>query len=179
MFPYALSDKEDNIIIFYDPIHSGGASINNPTSKIKKEIIKTKRLDSFIDKIDPEKVSFIKIDVEGHEYRVLRGADKFLDNLKRETYLMVEILENSENKEKTIKFLKEKGFELIEVDNYTETNYLFCKKKIVLFLQRQFRHSRTLSYTSSFHFPYLYKISSMIEKIIKKFNRDERLLYKL
>ena len=127
IFPYALSDKEEKVKIFYNPIHSGGASIDNSTSKIKEEFIETKRLDGFMNKINPEKVSFIKIDVEGHEYRLLRGADKFLDNLKRESYLMIEIWKNSNDKENTIKFLKEKGFELVEVD-YPGNNYLFVKK---------------------------------------------------
>ena len=128
--PYALSDKEDKIRISYDPIHSGGASLNldNTISKIiKEEIIETKKLDNFIDKINPKNVSFIKIDVEGHEYRVLRGANKFLDNLKTETYLMIEIWKNHEDKEKTIKILKEKGFDLVERD-ISGNNYLFCKK---------------------------------------------------
>ena len=68
---------------------------------------------------------FIKIDVEGHEYRVLKGADNFLDYLEKETYLMIEILEDSKNREKTVNFLEEKGFKLIEVDDYTQTNYLY------------------------------------------------------
>ena len=45
IFPYALSDKEERVKIFYDPIHSGGASINNSISKIEKEeIIDTKKI---------------------------------------------------------------------------------------------------------------------------------------
>lgn len=128
IFPYALSDKEEKVKIFYDPMHSGEASMNNSISKIKKEeIIDTKKLDNVIGKINPEKVSFIKIDVEGHEYRLLKGGNKFLDNLKRETYLMIEIWKDNKDKEKTINFLKEKGFNLVEID-YTGNNYLFVKK---------------------------------------------------
>ena len=83
-------------------------------------------MDNFIDKINPEIVSFIKIDVEGHEYRLLKGGNKFLDGLKKETYLMIEILKDNKE-EKTIKFLKEKGFNLVEID-YPGNNYLFVKK---------------------------------------------------
>ena len=89
--------------------------------------MRQKKLDSFIDKINPEKVSFIKIDVEGHEYRLLKGGSRFFDNLKKETYLMIEIWENNRDKEPIINFLKEKGFNLVEVD-YSGDNYSFVKK---------------------------------------------------
>jgi len=114
VFPYALSDKEKEVKIFFDPIHTGGATIDNPQFKIKEEFVKTKKLDNFIDKINPKKVSFIKIDVEGHEYKLLKGADEFLNKVKKDTYLMIEIWKDNKDKEKTINFLIEKGFNLVE-----------------------------------------------------------------
>ena len=40
---------------------------------------------------------------------------------------MIEIWKDNKDKEKTINFLKEKGFNLVEID-YTGNNYLFVKK---------------------------------------------------
>jgi len=40
---------------------------------------------------------------------------------------MIEIWKDSDDKEKTINFLNEKGFNLVEIDN-TENDYLFVKK---------------------------------------------------
>lgn len=50
---------------------------SQPTAMpVKKEIIATQPLDAFIDQIN--NLSFIKIDVEGHEVEVLKGATQIL-----------------------------------------------------------------------------------------------------
>jgi len=80
IYPYAFSDKKQKVKISYDPIYSGCASIENLIFQIKEEIIETRRLDDFINKIKPEDISFIKIDVEDHEYKVLKETNEFLIN---------------------------------------------------------------------------------------------------
>jgi FkbM family methyltransferase len=73
-----ISDKEDNLT-FYMRSHDGGGSgfedidSNEPTQDIGKLPVKT--LDSF----NFNNIGFIKIDVEGHEKKVLLGAKETLE----------------------------------------------------------------------------------------------------
>lgn len=79
----ALSDQNKKKILqiplYKNMILDGWASLEkkerskNNFSKFKKIKIKTKKLDDFHFK----NISFIKIDVEGHELSLLRGAKKF------------------------------------------------------------------------------------------------------
>ena len=53
--------------------------------KIKKKKIKTDTLDNFVKNnkyLFSEKIDFIKIDTEGHDYKILVGAKKFIKNNK-------------------------------------------------------------------------------------------------
>lgn len=60
-------------------IGSGGASFNYKTDSNLDEInILVITLDDFFSEESREKIQFIKIDVEDHEYQVLKGGEKFL-----------------------------------------------------------------------------------------------------
>lgn len=85
IFPYALSDIEGKSkfnIVRKDPAFSGlkvrHYDFENPD--IEEIIVETKRLDDLI----PQnmKIDFIKIDVEGNELAVLKGAEFTLKNSK-------------------------------------------------------------------------------------------------
>ena len=69
---------------------------------------------NMLDKLELSGVDFIKIDVEGLEMEVLKGAGKTLDNVE---YLMVELNGNSEkygSSKKDIKdHLKSLGFKVL------------------------------------------------------------------
>ena len=72
----ALSDKEGEAVFHSTeglPLTSGGTinpTLAPPINRKKRETVRTATLDSF----DLQDVSFIKIDVEGNEEPVLRGA---------------------------------------------------------------------------------------------------------
>ena len=70
----ALGDKNETLKIVFEDAGDLGANIDLK-SGTNSEIIKAIKLDDFIKK---EKVSFIKMDVEGYEERVLRGAQKVI-----------------------------------------------------------------------------------------------------
>ena len=82
IFNYALSNKEKNenlIIPYYKRFELDGFAtlekkilLNQKFRKFKKINIKTKKLDNF----NFKNISFIKIDVEGHEISLLNGAKK-------------------------------------------------------------------------------------------------------
>lgn len=70
----ALGDKNETLKINFEGAGDATAHINGRLST-NSEIIKVIKLDDFIKK---EKVSFIKMDVEGYEEKVLRGAHKVI-----------------------------------------------------------------------------------------------------
>lgn len=81
IFPFALSDENGNSKFHYvknAPAYSG---INKRDYKVKPKIslidVEIKRLDEFTSE---KKIDFIKIDVEGGEFEVLKGAEKTLSN---------------------------------------------------------------------------------------------------
>ncbi|MEN3046870.1 MAG: FkbM family methyltransferase [Candidatus Hydrothermales bacterium] len=109
-FNFALSDSEDSITINYDEASPGDSSIVNIPPKSKKIIVETKRLDNVIkDEIENFDIIFMKIDVEGFEEKVLKGAEKILTKNSREIILLVEDFINPSIKE----FLQKVGFKFM------------------------------------------------------------------
>ena len=78
----------------------------------------TDTLDNFCKKKKIKKIDILKIDVEGAEMDVLKGANKILNNTN---ILQVEILGTKDNFKRRyeilIKFLKKKKFKLIKEKN--------------------------------------------------------------
>ena len=123
IYPYALGEKEENKNLFIHPFNSGASSLINRTklgSKTDKERIygefpkdtKTinvvvKKLDSF----DYNKIDFIKIDVQGFEMSVLKGAYNTLKNNR--PVLCIE--EDNPKNSLIIPFLKDLNYELVDV----------------------------------------------------------------
>lgn len=69
--------------------------------------VQTITLDSYFKEVKFEKHPYVKIDVEGHELQVIKGARDFI--LKYEPTLLIEIFEK-ENKEYIFNFLNEYGY---------------------------------------------------------------------
>ena len=67
-----------------------------------------------IDSLDLENIDLIKIDVEGYEMEVLKGADKTLETTK---YIMIELNSNTERYGFTslevAKYIVSKGFKVL------------------------------------------------------------------
>lgn len=84
LFKVGLSDKEEEVLIHIPEENVGGSSVikglnNHPAFK-KSTKIKLETLDSYISKID--KVSLMKIDVEGLEPQVLNGGKALIAKYK-------------------------------------------------------------------------------------------------
>jgi len=96
--PYALSDKEETatmIIPENGKSSSPGASIHftlqdSPSARLEK--VQTTTLDNYciLNKVKP---ALIKIDVEGHELKVIKGAFKTLETYKPKIILECEALQ--------------------------------------------------------------------------------------
>ena len=83
--------------------------------------IQMRTLDSF----DFEKVDLIKIDVEGYEMKVLKGAEKTLESCQ---YLMIELNNNTKkygsSNINVEKYLHDKGWRVL-IDHWPDK--VFCK----------------------------------------------------
>lgn len=129
---YGLGKKEDSLNFLKKEVHTGGSRFikKGEKNKIKqKEIssvskIPVKKGDrTLVDKdIKPRKISMIKIDVEGHEFKVIKGMQKILLNMKPNSYLFVEIWDSNYDEVNSI--IENLGF--TRVDSLG-SNYLFRK----------------------------------------------------
>ncbi|MEX0921059.1 MAG: FkbM family methyltransferase [Candidatus Pacearchaeota archaeon] len=125
-----LNDLEKNIVAYNEGLGNknskgrikerqknnlGGSSIEES----KKGELKIKRLDSLNIK---EKVSFIKIDVEGFEKEVLKGGQNFI--IDNKPIVWIEVDKN--NQFFVLKYFKKIGYKRIKDDNLK--NWLFIPK---------------------------------------------------
>jgi len=137
----AIGDREGKINLYYDSreMNLGMAStkfIENSYSE-KAAVI---TLDSYFRDKSISRINFIKIDIEGHEYKALLGMKNLL--LRFHPTLLIEILNEEElpnNKDKVISFLSSLGYikyfindngsiSLIQ-NNPHRQNYLFSTKR--------------------------------------------------
>jgi FkbM family methyltransferase len=114
-------DKKAFLTFFVLERGSGGHSLIKPSINAQKIKIGVDTLDNILSRIKPKKVSAIKIDVEGAESNVLKGAMKTIK--KHKPKIIIEAWnENYLNKSK--KVLSSLGYKCKQLD---ETNYLFVK----------------------------------------------------
>ena len=95
----------------------------------KSYIIKQKTIDRLFEKVSLKK-TFMKIDVEGYEYKVLVGAKKKINQL---TYVLVEsqFFNQYKNYGNVKKFLLQNGFEVVKNFYFPTFHYkdVLYKKK--------------------------------------------------
>jgi len=113
IFPVALSDSNGDAV-FYKGKRSGWGSmvrsVNNTGQEIK---VKTRKLDDLLKERKINKVDIIKIDVEGADLLVLKGAE---NTLKGNLKLIMDIdVKNSDEKRELFVFLKSLGLSIYEV----------------------------------------------------------------
>ena len=88
--------------------------------------VKIKTLDDVIseEKIKPTSIGLIKIDVEGHEYNVLRGGPKTLAAMAEGSRLIIEIHPDADRIRSIIDYLTTLSFTYQRLD---EENFIFTK----------------------------------------------------
>ena len=114
----AVGDKHGRTTL-YQSDHPGKHRIFPQTEQAKNEIqVELTNLDNYFDSDMIDKINFIKIDVEGLEFSVLKGMKNILKNSKKIKILFEFMPENT----------MEVGFTPIELLNYlTSNNFkLYC-----------------------------------------------------
>jgi len=121
-----------NIKLYHTAIGSTKGSIElgatedySPNYKIneKKSVILEKCEINFLDNLFSydNKYLILKIDTEGYEYEVLKGAEKLLTNNK--CYCQIEIVEK--NKSEIFSFLNAINYKLISINKVNKLDYIF------------------------------------------------------
>ena len=132
-FNFGLSDQNGAMTFAMSQIFSGVSHIvdtatgqydNLSYEQVKVQI---KTLDDVIreEGITTEAVRLIKIDVEGHEYNVLKGAHKTLLTLTEGARLIVEIHPDKQRVDAITAYLDKLSFDCYQIDN---ENFVFTKR---------------------------------------------------
>jgi FkbM family methyltransferase len=86
IFEYAITDIDNSFVPFYEPpIDHFGMGSMAPQFYVDPIQVKTKQIDTLLKEIDITHVDVIKIDVEGYEAMVFRGAKQLLSQQKSPT----------------------------------------------------------------------------------------------
>lgn len=89
-----LSDKKESLILYKSELGSDYASIYYSEKSNYSELIQLTTLDDYCEDNGIEMIDFLKIDVEGHEYKGLLGAKRLL-NEKRIHFIQFEFGANN------------------------------------------------------------------------------------
>jgi len=103
----------------------GGLRQNAQFEVASKSTVETARLDTILARLEVQRIDFMKIDVEGAELQVLKGAGALLDVDWRPPILFESVLVNSTSYSYTpddlSRFLSAKGYVVEKIDS---ANYL-------------------------------------------------------
>ena len=149
VFQYAISSVEGNLpfYIVEGPSNLDGLSrfhyteefetfVKSCGGSVKESVVQVKKISCIINECSNlEKIDFLKIDVEGHEYEVLKSFDfeKFKPSL-----IVTE--DNFKDEFKKVRyFLKTKGYEVIARDRI---NYWFAPKSEVKKFMYDYLHAK-------------------------------------
>ncbi|MBB4952631.1 FkbM family methyltransferase [Agrobacterium vitis] len=108
---FGLSDRAGNASFAYPPGHVGGGGIvEHSAEAIQLEIKVT-------DEVFPPDftANIVKIDVEGHEYNVLRGMKGIIERSSDIVILFEKLSINAGNEDRLVSFFKEVGMDLYAV----------------------------------------------------------------
>lgn len=88
-YPYGLGDVNYRANYTFDPVNTGASRVDK-ASAAGAEAVEIRTLDSFIDamKIDTNEPILVKLDVEGMEADVIRGARNFIRMYDRLTFIV-------------------------------------------------------------------------------------------
>jgi FkbM family methyltransferase len=135
-FQIALGDRTAIVEFHYSRVDAGGARhigirrISGSTPVVRKQAVMTYRLDDLVPIFDLRPPTHVKIDVDGSELEVLRGARQVLASPCLQ-WILVEVDEAESNLQAVKALLEECGF-CLEFDHYhvgsTVHNWIFRRK---------------------------------------------------
>lgn len=131
IYNFGLSDQNKKIKINIDPNRLGNSSINQNFSSNKSaisEIVEVKKLDD----LNLNNISFIKIDIQEHEYQFLKGSMKTLKN--NNAVIILEIPKRNKHEikihNKCVELMKSLEYIYYRICNGASKDYIFSKNKL-------------------------------------------------
>lgn len=92
LMPVGLGERTGLLEFYFDPLNHGGHSFDETNIQSGGKPIRSSlysfRLDELMEKVDSPKVDLMKVDVQGFEWQVLRGAQNTI--LKHRPVMLVE-----------------------------------------------------------------------------------------
>ena len=129
IFNYGVNNK-DEIRDFYIPIKNSGMG---SSKKILKNFYKEKVSLNKLDSNNFRNVGFIKVDVEGSEYEVLKSLDDIIKTSK--PLISFELNRNNTDRKKIIDLLKNYGY----YDFLVPEDYKFQNNRIIRIFKMSFK----------------------------------------
>jgi FkbM family methyltransferase len=124
-YPFAISDSNATFKINIGNDQNWGMSsiTKHKHSSNQSEIVKCMTLDTFCNENQVKNIDLIKIDVEGAEFKVLKGMEKIITDHKPE--ILIEILDENLNpngitSQDVFNYLWEKGYKSYEISRNGE-----------------------------------------------------------
>lgn len=118
--PFALSDEEKEYYMSnVSERNPAGKRIRSKGEPDGSSKVKAVTMDSFVQKKNIEKVSLIKIDVEGFEMRVLQGAKKVISQHRPTLFIELDdsnLKEQQSSAKELILFLEDLSYRIIRSD---------------------------------------------------------------
>ncbi|WP_075506720.1 FkbM family methyltransferase [Candidatus Pelagibacter communis] len=115
----AIGDKKGFVTLGATETYSPNYEINEKNAVVTEKC-EIDTLDNLHNNIN-DKFIALKIDTEGFEFNVLKGAEKLLSNNK--VFCQIEIKNN--NYQEVCSFLKNNNFKLISINKFNKTDYFF------------------------------------------------------
>ncbi len=132
--PIALSDSDGQGYLRKAALGGGEishATLVNPADGGPSEIIATERLDTFMSRRDDAKPYLVKIDVDGYEIPILRGAEKIWDDI---SCLIVEA--PLDEFVERLNFCTSRGFRLFDIVDQCYYYDMFSQVDLVFIADR-------------------------------------------
>ena len=128
LYPYALGSSEGQMKLIVPVDNIGGSYISSINEKVDKEhiVVEVYRLDSVL---RGEEINFIKGDIEGMEFELLKGGEELISKWKPVIFLETN---NIENTAPIIMWARSSGYIVYGMINpaYNEKNYKGSTKNI-------------------------------------------------
>jgi len=81
LYNYALTNRDNDSVKFFSPVEKFGKGSLSPVFTSDSETISTMTLDTILNDEKFSEIGFVKIDVEGYESLVFKGANKLLTGI--------------------------------------------------------------------------------------------------
>jgi len=114
LFQNALLDREGSATFYRGKKSGQGSLFTSPSTEQKGITVKTRKLDNVLKDEEIDQIDLVKIDVQGADLLVLRGAER---TLKRENIkLAMDVdIRSSEERNQLFHFLKSCGFKIFRI----------------------------------------------------------------